>query len=123
MTTRDVVTSYLDSVRTKEGWENFLAEDLEFTNFTDPIKWTVGKQASLEGLRRFYAMVTGMEITRIIVDGHQACALTHYELQPPGGHAFESSIAEAFEVRDGRIRALGIYFDSAPYPKPASPQR
>jgi ketosteroid isomerase-like protein len=123
MTTRDVVTGYLDGVRTREGWENFLAEDLAFTNFTDPIKRVVGKQASLEGLRRFYAMVKNVEITRIIVDGDQACALTRYELQPPGGHAFESSIAEVFEVRDGRIRSLGIYFDSAPYPKPASTQR
>lgn len=123
MTTRDVVIGYLDCVRTKEEWENFLAEDLEFTNFTDPVKRAAGKQASLEALRRFYAMVKALEIKSIIVDRHQACALTRYELQPPGGLAFESHIAEVFEVSDGKIRSFGIYFDSAPYPKPASPER
>jgi ketosteroid isomerase-like protein len=121
VTTRDVVLEYLDSVREKEGWENFLSDDLQFTNFTHPVKRAAGKQASLEGIRRFYAMAKALEIEGILVDGSQACALTRYELQPPGGLAFESHIAEVFEVSGGKITSLGIYFDSSPYPKPPLP--
>jgi ketosteroid isomerase-like protein len=46
-----------------------------------------------------------------------ACALTHCDLQPPSGQAFQSDVAEIFGVRDGRIVSLDIYVDSAPYPK------
>lgn len=118
MATRDVILSYLDSVRAREGWESFLADELQFTNFTDPLKRITGKQASLEGIRRFYGMVKAVEVERVIVDGDQACALTRYELQPPNGPAFESHIAEIFVVRNGKIQSFGIYFDSAPYPQP-----
>jgi limonene-1,2-epoxide hydrolase len=120
--TRDVVVGYLDGVRAKDGWELFLSDALQFTNFTDPVKRAVGKQASLEGIRRFYAIVTAFEIKSIIVDGQTAYAFTRYELQPPGAPAFESHIAEVFEVSDGKINTFGIYFDSAPYPKPSTPR-
>ena len=66
-------------------------------------------------------MVKVMEIRGLIVEGEQACALTRYELQPPGGRAFESHIAEVFEVSNGKIQSFGIYFDSAPYPKLKDP--
>jgi ketosteroid isomerase-like protein len=118
MATRDVVLGYFESVRAKEGWESFLADELQFTNFTDPVKRATGKRASLEGIRRFYGMVRAMEVERVIVDGDHACALTRYQLQPPIGPTFESHIAEVFEVSNGKIQSFGIYFDSAPYPQP-----
>lgn len=54
----------------------------------------------------------------LMLDGVRACALNHYELQPPNaGSAFGSDVAEIFEVRNGKIDSLGIYFDSSPFPK------
>lgn len=118
MPTKDVVLRYLASVRAREGWERFFADELQFTNFASPVKRASGKTASLEGIRRFYGMVKAMEVERVIAEGDEACALTRYELQPPNGPAFESHIAEVFEVIDGKIQSFGIYFDSAPYPRP-----
>jgi hypothetical protein len=43
--------------------------------------------------------------------------LTRYELRRPDGVVFGSDVAEIFAVREGRIDSLGIYFDSAPFPK------
>ena len=51
------------------------------------------------------------------VEGVKACALTHYQLQAPGGSKFQSDVAELFTVRDGKIDAFAIYFDTAPFPK------
>jgi ketosteroid isomerase-like protein len=62
-------------------------------------------------------MITALKLKELIVDGQRACALTHYVLQPPGGQAFESEVAEVYCVRDGQIASLDIYFDTAPYPK------
>jgi ketosteroid isomerase-like protein len=121
VTTKDVVLEFLERVKAKKGWEDLLSDDLKFTNFAHPVRRTTGKQASLEGIRRFYAMASALEIGSIIVEGQQACALTRYDLRPPMGPSFESHIAEVFRVENGKIVSLGIYFDSVPYPKPASP--
>lgn len=121
MAEREVVLSNLERVGAKEDWESFLSDELRFTNFTNPVRRKEGKQASIEGIRRFYAMVKSLEIEGVLVDGNQVCAFTRYELQAPDGSAFESHIAELFEVSGGRITSLGIYFDSAPYPGPPSP--
>ncbi|MEP6764073.1 MAG: nuclear transport factor 2 family protein [Gemmatimonadaceae bacterium] len=119
MTTRNIIQGYFDSLKANQGWESFLSEEIQFTNFTSPVRRTTGKLACLEALKRFYSMMTVLEIKEIIVDGSKACVLTRYELQPPGSAVFESHIAEVFEVAGDKITSFGIYFDSAPYPKRA----
>lgn len=117
MTTREVVLEYLERVKAKHGWEDFLDEDFQFTNYGHPVARANGQQA-LERIRRFYGMVNTMEIRSLIVEGVHACALMWYEIRSPDGAAFESHIAEVFEVSGGKIGSFGIYFDSALYPKP-----
>jgi len=117
MTTRDAIQGYLSSLKDKSGWEAFLSDEMVFTRFTSPVKRVTGKAAYLEATKRFYSMIKSLETTDLLVDGEKACALTRYELQPPGGAVFESHVAEVFEVRDGKIQSFDIYFDSAPFPK------
>ncbi len=117
MTTKDTIQSYFNSLKEKQGWEAFLSEELSFTRFTSPIKRVAGRTAYLEATKRFYSMIKTLDIKSMVVDGEKACVLTRYELQPPGGPAFETHVAEVFEVRDGKIKSFDIYFDSAPFPK------
>jgi ketosteroid isomerase-like protein len=117
MATKDVLQGYFDCLEAKLGWEDFLAEDMEFTSFTSPIKRVTGKRAYLEATKRFYSMIKALEVRGLLVEGEKACALTRYQLQPPVGPVFESHVAEVFEVRNGKIKVLHIYFDTAPFPK------
>ncbi len=117
MTTRDTIQNYFSNLRQKERWESFLADDMRFTSFASPAKRVSGRAAYLESTKRFYSMITGVEVRDMMVDGNKACALTRYELQPPGRPAFDTDVAEVFVVRDGKIASLDIYFDSAPFPK------
>jgi ketosteroid isomerase-like protein len=117
MTTRDAVQGYFDCLKQRQGWESFLADDMVFTSLTSPVKRVTGKPAYLEATKRFYGMITGVDVRRLVVEGNTACALTHYRLQPPQGASFESDVAEVLTVRDGKIRTFEIYFDSAPFPK------
>ena len=116
MTTRDTIQEYFKSLQHKTGWENYLSEDMSFVSYTTPLKRVTGRAAYLEATKRFFSMITAVELKDLVVEGNKACALTHYKLQPPGGPAFESHVAEVFEVREGRIRSFEIYFDSAPFP-------
>ena len=117
MTTRDTIRGYFDALEQKGAWSAFLADGMRFTSFTTPIKRVTGKGTYLEATKRFFSMIQSLEVKGVVVEGERACALTRYELQLPGGAVFESHVAEVFEVRDGKIQSLDIYFDSAPFPK------
>lgn len=115
--TRQLVQDYFAALAGKQRWEAFLAEALEFIAYTSPVKRLSGKAAYLESTRRFFAMVSAVEVRDLIVDGATACALTRYQLEPPRGAAFQSDVAEILTVRHGEIVSLAIYFDSAAFPK------
>jgi ketosteroid isomerase-like protein len=117
MTTRDTIQAYFSSLKQQTGWDSFLSHDMRFTSFTTPNKRVSGQAAYLEATKRFYSMITALEVKDLLVDGQKACALTRYDLQPPGGAAFRSDVAEVFEVSDGKITSFEIYFDSSPFPK------
>jgi len=117
MSTRDTIQGYFNGLERREGWESFLSDDMTFTSFTSPIKRVVGKAAYLEATKRFYSMIASLEVRGLLVDGSKGCALTRYELQPPGRPAFGSDVAEVFGVRDSKIVSFDIYFDSVPFPK------
>ena len=117
MTTRETIQEYFSSLKQKTSWHSFLSDDVAFTSFITPNKRVSGRAAYLEATKRFYSMITALEVRDLLVDGQKACALTRYGLQPPGGAAFRSDVAEVFEVRDGKIVSFEIYFDSSPFPK------
>ncbi len=117
MKTRETIEGYFSALKQKKGWDSFLYDDMTFTSFTTPVKRITGRAAYLESTKRFYSTITSLEVKELLVDGNRACALTRYELQPPGGPAFGSDVAEVFGVRDGKITSFDIYFDSAPFPK------
>ncbi|HUI30584.1 MAG TPA: nuclear transport factor 2 family protein [Candidatus Acidoferrales bacterium] len=117
MSTRETILNYFKELEHKGKWESFLAEDLIFTSLVTPIKRVTGKAAYLESTRRFFSMISSVEVRDIIVEADKACALTRYELQPPKGSNFTSDVAEIFKVRDDKIDSLSIYFDNSPFPK------
>jgi ketosteroid isomerase-like protein len=117
MKTRDTVEAYFNNLRGKRDWKTSLADEMSFVSFGTPSKQLTGRDAYVQSTKRFYSMIRGLEVRDILVDGDKACALTKYDLQAPSGPVFESNVAEIFEVRDGKITSLSIYFDSAPFPK------
>jgi ketosteroid isomerase-like protein len=117
MTTKNTVESYFKSLAKRDGWDEYLSDDVAFTSYTAPNRKLSGKATYLTATRNFYNSIQSFELRELVVEGDTACALTHYQLQRPDGTSFASDVAEIFKVTDGRITSLGIYFDSAPFPK------
>jgi len=117
MTTRTIIDEYFRRLAQKADWAACLADDMVFTSFTSPNRRVEGRGAYLEATKRFYSTITAVDVKDLLVDGTKACALTHYDLQAPGSAAFGTDVAEVFAVRDGKIVAFDIYFDTAPFPK------
>ena len=116
MTTKETVNGYFNALKNGSGWDSFLADNITFTSFTNPVKQLTGKTTYLEATKRFYSSIASMELRDLIIDGDKACALTRYELRGPTG-PFTSDVSEIFTVANGKIQTFGIYFDSAPFPK------
>ena len=121
MTTRETIERYFDRLQQKSGWDASLSEDMVFTTFASPARQVTGRANYIESTKRFFSMISTLEVRDLLIDGDKACAVTRYHLQPPGGPAFVSDVAEVFRVRDGMIMSLDIYFDSSPFPKPPEP--
>lgn len=118
MTTRATIEGYFDRLARGDRWETMLADDLHFSSYASPGRQVKGREAFVQGTRRFYSMIASVEVRELIVEGDHGVALTRYELRPPNGApGFSSDVAEVFTVRDGSIASLAIYFDSAPYPR------
>ena len=118
MTTRDTIERYFDRLKQKGDWQSLIGDDLIFTSMTSPPRQVKGKSAYLERTKGFYAMIRVCEVRELLFDGDRAVALTRYELAPPNGASpFTSDVAEVFRVKNDRIVALDIYFDSTPFPK------
>ena len=117
MTTKETIEGYFSDLKQKKDWPSFLSDEMVFTSYISPIRRISGKAEFLASTKRFYDMITAVEVRDLLVDGDKACALTRYQLQPPGGPAFGSDVAEVFGVRDGKITSFDIYFDSVPFPK------
>jgi ketosteroid isomerase-like protein len=118
MTTKEAIQGYFAKLEHKDGWEACLADDVVFTSLTSPVKQLAGKENYLRATQRFYSTIAAVEVRDLLVDGDKACALTRYRIHPPnGGAAFQSDVAEVFTVKNDRIAALSIYFDTSPYPK------
>lgn len=118
MTARETVERYYERLGQRTGWETLFADDLVFTNLASPVRHVTGKANFLQATRRFYGSIGALDVRELIVEGDQACALVRYGVRPPnGGPTFESHVAEFFTVKDERIGAFSICFDTAPYPK------
>jgi len=117
MSTKEIIGGYFDRLARRADWESLLADKLQFTSFTSPVKEVVGKAPFLEATKRFYGSIQSFEVRDLLVEGVRACALTRYQLRSPNGSVFQSDVAELFTVRNARIEALAIYFDTAPFPK------
>jgi hypothetical protein len=68
MTTRDTIQGYFDSLKRKGAWDKFLADDMQFSRFTSPVKRIAGKGAYLEATKGFYSMIIDVELKGVIVD-------------------------------------------------------
>lgn len=117
MSTRETIRQYLNAVSKRSGWETFLADDARFASLTSPGREVAGKAGFLEATKRFYSKIASIEVRDLIVDGDSAVALTRYEVNGGSSGTFTSDVAEVFQLKDGKIAALSIYFDTAPYPK------
>ncbi|MFZ0452254.1 MAG: nuclear transport factor 2 family protein [Ignavibacteriaceae bacterium] len=113
MNTKELLDIYYKGFAEKSGWEDVIADDFKFTGGdmtkTDPV---IGKSAYIEVIKRFSKLFKSMRVKEMIVEGEQACVIGNYDYEFPGGKKINGDVAEIWEVKNGKLGSLTIFFDT-----------
>jgi len=113
MNTTELLESYYEGFARKEGWETVISDDFKFVggDMMDRTPVT-GKGGYIEVIRRFSKLFTSMKVKKMIVNGDSAFVLAGYGYVFPGNKKIKGDVAELWEVRQGKLDSLTIYFDT-----------
>lgn len=110
MTTVDTIKAYMQAIH-GGGWEDFVAEDFTFVVNTFD-RSLPGKAAYLKGAGDFFRTTTSVESIDLIVDGSRVALTARYGIRSPKGETGFCDVAEFIEVKDDKLVASSIFFDT-----------
>ncbi|NJB84506.1 ketosteroid isomerase-like protein [Lewinella marina] len=93
-----------------DQWHEMLTEKVTFTG---PLSVATGRDQFIENRAPFYASVRGGELHRRVVDGHTVITQVTVRIAAPGGGELPLDICEWYKIRDGKVAALHVYYDTA----------
>ncbi len=118
MNTKELLDIYYKGLAKKQGWETTIADDFKFIGGDmTKIEPIVGKQAYIEIIKRFGALFTDMRPKEIFTSGDGAFVLANYDYVFPNGKSLNANVAELWHVKNGKLDALTIFFDTEGFQK------
>jgi ketosteroid isomerase-like protein len=117
MTAEELLDSYYQGLAGKTRWDAVLAEDFEFVgghNMTKPAP-AIGKSAYQTVIDRFSRIFTAMRVKDRLVAKDRAYVLANYDYALPNGRTANGDVLEVWKIRNGKLAALTIFFDTAAF--------
>jgi ketosteroid isomerase-like protein len=117
MTSEELLDSYYQGLAGKTRWDSVLAEDFEFVgghNMTTPGP-AIGKSAYQTVIDRFSRTFTAMRVKDRLVAKDRAYVLANYDYAFPNGRTANGDVLEVWRIRNGKLAALTIFFDTAAF--------
>ena len=97
-----------------ETWTELFHEDVHFKG---PVDETHGKASFIELNNNFMPMVQGYQPAREFEQGSLAMLEGVFTVKAPSGKNIDLEIAEIYEVIDGKIKSMRIYYDAEEFRK------
>ena len=117
MTVKEILQNFYESLAKKNNdWQKNLSEDVVFS---DASKWlhAEGKDAFIQSFTGFLRSVETVQVQQLIIEGTHACAVVSYDYISRKGNKLHQDDAEVWQIVDGKIVALTIYFDITEFRK------
>lgn len=115
MSTKDLVQKYYDSlVRKDDKWQGLYSEDAVFSDASLTLN-AKGRNAVIQSFIPFLKSVADVKVKHMMAEGGDACAIIGYVYVNPKGEKLSQDVAEVWQVRDGQLTSLTIYFDLTAY--------
>jgi ketosteroid isomerase-like protein len=118
-TTRQIVQQYFDCVN-RADWDGWLAVFTPDAVMEDalsaPIQGTDALRGSAEGIKQAFKKFTNT-IVEIVVEGDKAMVVCRIDAVTAAGVPLESTGANFYRIRDGKIAFMSSYHDPTPFHK------
>jgi ketosteroid isomerase-like protein len=111
MATADTIRHFYDSLASKtDAWQENLADNVAFADASKRLH-AEGRDAFIQSFTGFLRAVESVQLQHLIVDGNDAAAVVSYDYVSPSGGRLHQDDAEVWQIVDGKVVALTIYFD------------
>jgi ketosteroid isomerase-like protein len=111
MAVADIIRNYYESLASKtDAWQQGLADDVVFADASRKLH-AEGRDAFIQSFTGFLRAVERVQLQQLIVEGNDAAAVVSYDYASPTGGKLHQDDAEIWQIVDGKIAALTIYFD------------
>jgi ketosteroid isomerase-like protein len=111
MDTKDVVQHFYDGLARKDSsWQDNLSESVAFSDASGRLS-AQGREAFIQSFSGFLQAVDRVQLKQLIVQGPNAAAVVSYDYVKPVGGRLHQDDAEVWNVQNGQIVSLTIYFD------------
>lgn len=113
--TRDILQSYYDSLDNKDDkWKELYSEDASFSDASQTLS-AEGVIAVIQSLTPFLKGVDSLKVKQMIVEGERACVVVDYVYINSKGNKMNQDVAEVWELKNGKLSKLILYFDLTAY--------
>jgi ketosteroid isomerase-like protein len=102
--------AFMQSVDEKtDVWQALLADDVSFTG---PCMQIQGKDAYIKTTLDFFQMVKDFRLHHYVAGDSLIATEESFTVATPSGGELTLDVAEFFEIRNGRIKSVKIYYDA-----------
>ena len=114
-TALQVVQSFQQSMGAgTDDWQELFAEDIVFKGPVDTVE---GKSANIELNKNFMPSVKGYTPLNSFEAENFVSLEGKYEVQAPSGKTIEFDMSEVYEVSEGKIKNIRVYYDAEEFRK------
>ncbi len=124
MDTRQIIEKYYAAVNAGD-WDTWLTLFQEDVVIDEQLAGHVEGAAILRGavgaMKKGYSKFQNVP-KHIVVEGNNACVVSHISAANAAGEPIEAEVANYFELKDGKIAYMANFHDSVPF-KPFTNQQ
>lgn len=115
MTTEQLIQMYYQSLNKKDTtWQQLWSENAIFSDSSQALI-AKGKPEIIQSFTTFLKGMKSVKVKHLIVSGNDVCAILQYEYVNSKGEKMMQEDAEVWEIKDGKLDRMTIYFDLTAY--------
>ena len=117
MDTREIVEKYYHYVNEGEWnkWLELFADDVELDEqLAGHVEGIEVLRGAIGGMKKGYSRFKNHP-KHIVVDGHEACVVSHIEAANAAGVPIDARVANYFRIRHGKIVYMANFHDTRPF--------
>ena len=97
-----------------DSWKEFIADDI---TFNDPADQVSGKSDFIKLNVGFMSMVRGARMIKALEVDNFVITQVEIDVAMPSGKTITLDMCEWYEVKDGKIKSIKVYYDAEEFRK------